>query len=145
MPESTPPWELTGDVVARLRAELATADPDTRADFDAFARFVAEQLGAYRVDLGDEWAVYHGLAFVSLMTELARNNYENGAIDHATAGALTAVARGVAAVLADRAPGPGGPGGPDEAPHAGAGDGSVDDGAPAGADIDPGGAGPVGA
>jgi hypothetical protein len=107
MPPTTPPWELTGDVVARLRDEVATSDPATRADFDAFAGFVAEQLGAYRVDLDDEWAVYHGLAFVSLMTELARNNYENGAIDHPTAAALTAVARGVAAVLADRAPAPG--------------------------------------
>lgn len=108
MAPTDPPWELTGDVVARLRAEVATSDPATRADFEAFAAFVAEQLGSYRVDLDDPWAVYHGLAFVSLLTELARNNYENGAIDHPTAAALTAVARGVAAVLADRAPEPGG-------------------------------------
>jgi hypothetical protein len=100
-----PDWELTGDTVERLRAELAEVDDDTRADFDAFARFVSGQLAEYRIDPArDEWATYHGLAFMSLMVDLARNNYENDAIDHATAGAVTAIARGVALALARHVP-----------------------------------------
>ncbi len=100
-----PDWELAGDSVARLRAELDEVDDATRADFDAFSRFVSEQLGEYRIDPStDEWATYHGLAFMSLMVDLARNNYENDAIDHATAGAVTAIARGVALALARHVP-----------------------------------------
>src|SRR5690606_27702181 len=73
-----PDWSLTGDTVERLRAELAEVDDETRADFDAFARFVAEQLAEYRIDpSSDPWATYHGLAFMSLVVDLARNNYEN--------------------------------------------------------------------
>lgn len=100
-----PDWSLTGDTVERLRAELAEVDDETRADFDAFARFVAEQLAEYRIDpSSDPWATYHGLAFMSLVVDLARNNYENGAIDHQTAGAVTAIARGVAVALARHVP-----------------------------------------
>jgi hypothetical protein len=102
---TSPDWDLTGDTVAKLRAELSEVDDPTRAAFDAFARLVAEQLAEYRIELDDEWATYHGLAFMSLVVDLARNNYENGAIDHQTAGAVTAIARGVATVLAEHAPG----------------------------------------
>jgi hypothetical protein len=103
---TSPDWELTGDTVARLRDELDAVDPETRADFDDFAAFVAEKLGEYRIDPSlDEWAAYHGLAFMSLVADLARNNYENGAIDHQAAGAVTAIARGVAAALARHVPG----------------------------------------
>ena len=102
---SAPDWGLTGDTVAKLRDELATLDDDTRADVDAFAEFIAEQLAEYRIDPAhDEWATYHGLAYMSLMVQLARNNYENDAIDHTTAGAVTAIARGVAMALARHAP-----------------------------------------
>jgi hypothetical protein len=102
---TTPDWELTGDTVAKLLDELASVDDDTRADFEAFAAFVAEQLAEYRIDLPtDEAATYHGLAFMSLLVDLARNNFENGAIDHQTAGAVTAIARGVAMVLARHVP-----------------------------------------
>jgi hypothetical protein len=100
-----PDWDLTGDTVARLRAELADVDDDTRGDFDAFSRFVSQQLAEYRIDPArDQWATYHGLAFMSLMVDLARNNYENDAIDHETAGAVTAIARGVALALARHVP-----------------------------------------
>ena len=101
---TTPDWGLTGDTVAKLRAELDELDPATRADFDDFAAHVATQLAEYQIVLDDEWATYHGLAFMSLLVDLARNNYENGAIDHQTAGAVTAIARGVATVLARHAP-----------------------------------------
>ena len=102
---SRPDWELTGDTVARLRDELADVDDDTRADFDAFSRFVSDQLAEYRIDPAhDEWAIYHGLAYMSLMVDLARNNFENDAIDHATAGAVTAIAKGVALALARHVP-----------------------------------------
>ncbi|MFP3905557.1 MAG: hypothetical protein ACLFRV_03510 [Acidimicrobiales bacterium] len=103
---SSPDWTLTGDTVARLRDELETVDDETRADFDAFSSFVVEQLGEYRIDPAtDEWATYHGLAYMSLLVDLARNNYENGAIDHQTAAAVSAIAHGVASVLARHAPG----------------------------------------
>jgi hypothetical protein len=102
---SSPDWELTGDTVAKLHDELAEVDDATRADFADFSRFVADQLAEYRIDPAhDEWATYHGLAFMSLVVQLARNNYENDAIDHATAGAVTAIARGVAMALAQHAP-----------------------------------------
>ncbi len=102
---TAPDWDLTGDTVAKLLDELASVDDESRADFEAFAAFVAEQLAEYRIDLAaDEAATYHGLAFMSLLVDLARNNYENGAIDHQTAGAVTAIARGVAMVLARQAP-----------------------------------------
>ena len=102
---TSPDWDLTGDTIDKLRDELASVDPATRADFDAFAAFVAEQLAEYRIDpASDEMATYHGLAFMSLLVNLARNNFENGAIDHQTAGAVTAIARGVATVLAQHAP-----------------------------------------
>ncbi len=100
-----PDWQLTGDTVARLRGELAEVDDDARADFEAFARFVSGQLAEYGIDPArDEWATFHGLAFMSLMVDLARNNYENDAIDHQTAGAVTAIARGVALALARHVP-----------------------------------------
>jgi hypothetical protein len=102
---TSPDWDLTGDTVAKLHTELASIDEATRADFEAFSSFVTEQLAEYRIDpSADEWATYHGLAFMSLLVDLARNNYENGAIDHQTAGAVTAIARGVATVLARHAP-----------------------------------------
>jgi hypothetical protein len=102
---SGPDWELTGDTLERLREELADVDDETRADFDAFSRFVSDQLAEYRIDPArDEWAIYHGLAYMSLMVDLARNNYENDAIDHATAGAVTAIAKGVALALARHVP-----------------------------------------
>lgn len=102
---TAPDWELTGDTIAKLHEELAEVDEATRADFAAFSAFVAEQLAEYRIDPArDEWATYHGLAYMSLMVQLARNNYENGAIDHDTAGAVTAIARGVAMALAQHAP-----------------------------------------
>lgn len=100
-----PDWDLTGDTVARLREELSGIDDDTRDDFEAFSRFVSDQLREYRIDpTRDEWATYHGLAFMSLMIDLARNNYENDAIDHDTAGAVTAIAKGVALALARHVP-----------------------------------------
>jgi hypothetical protein len=102
---TSPDWDLAGDTVAKLRAELDAVEPATRADFDAFSTLVAERLAEYRIDPAvDEWATYHGLAFMSLLVDLARNNYDNGAIDHQTAGAVTAIARGVATVLAHHAP-----------------------------------------
>jgi hypothetical protein len=102
---TSPDWDLTGETRQRLRDELAAADPETRADFAAFAEMVANELVEYRIDPStDEWAAYHGLAFMSLLIDLARNNYENGAIDHQTAGAVTAIARSVATVLAHQAP-----------------------------------------
>ncbi|MGY6501553.1 MAG: hypothetical protein ACXIVQ_11790 [Acidimicrobiales bacterium] len=102
---TTPDWELTGDTVTRLREELATVDEDTRADFEDFAAFIIDELAEFRVDPRvDELAAYHGLAFMSLVVNLTRNNHENGAIDHDTAGAITAMARGVAMVLARHAP-----------------------------------------
>jgi hypothetical protein len=102
---TAPDWELTGDTVTRLRAELAKVDDATRADFESFAGFITEQLAEYRIDPAtDEWATYHGLAFMSLLADLTRNNYENGAIDHETAGSITAIVRGVASVLAQHAP-----------------------------------------
>jgi hypothetical protein len=102
---TSPDWDLTGDTVAKLRQELAGVDDDTRVAFDAFSSFVAEQLAEYRIDpAADEWATYHGLAFMSMLVDLARNNYENDAIDHQTAAAVTAIARGVATVLAQYAP-----------------------------------------
>lgn len=101
---TAPDWDLTGDSIPRLIQELAEVDDETRADFEQFSGFVARQLGEYRIDLTDEWATYHGLAFMSLLADLARNNYENEAIDQQTAGAVTALVRGVAMVLADRAP-----------------------------------------
>ncbi len=109
---TSPDWDLTGDSVPRLLQELAEVDDTTRADFESFSRFVAHQLGEYRIDLSDEWATYHGLAFMSLLADLARNNYENEAIDQQTAGAVTALVRGVAMVLATRAPTPADPGEP---------------------------------
>lgn len=102
---TAPHWDLTGDTVNRLRAELAEVDDATRADFETFAAFITEQLAEYRIEpANDEWATYHGLAFMSLLVDLTRNNYENGAIDHQTAGAVTAIVRGVASVLAQHAP-----------------------------------------
>lgn len=102
---TSPDWGLTGDTVERLREELAGVDPETRDDFDDFAGFVAEQLAQYRVDIGsDEWATYHGLAYMALLVDLVRNNYDNGAIDHDTASAVTAITRSVAMVLARHAP-----------------------------------------
>lgn len=98
-------WDLTGDTLPRLLGELAGLDESTRADFDEFAAFVAEELAEYRIGLAEnETAVYHGLAFMSLLSDLARNNYENGAIDHQTAGAVTALVHSVAMVLAQHAP-----------------------------------------
>lgn len=102
---TSPDWDLTGDTVARLRDELAGVDSETKADFETFAAFVTDQLAEYRIDPAtDEWATYHGLAFMSLLVDLARNNYENGAIDQQTAGAVGAIAHGVASVLAQHAP-----------------------------------------
>lgn len=102
---SSPEWELTGDTVAKLHEELAEVDDDTRADFEAFSRFIRSELAEFKIDpAADEWATYHGLAFMSLIVRLARNNYENDAIDHATAGAVTAIARGIAMALAEHAP-----------------------------------------
>lgn len=102
---STPDWDLTGDTVQRLRDELAGVDEVTRADFEDFSEFILGELGDLRIDpRADEWATYHGLAFMSLVVNLARNNHENGAIDHETAGAVTAMARGIAMVLARHAP-----------------------------------------
>lgn len=98
-------WDLTGDILPRLRGELAALDETTRGDFSDFAAFVAEELSEYRITLADDpAAVYHGLAFMSLLSDLARNNFENGAIDHQTAGAVTALVHSVAMVLAQHAP-----------------------------------------
>lgn len=100
-----PHWDLTGDTVQRLRDELATLDESTRTDFGDFAEFIAEQLAEYRIDLtSDQMATYHGLAFMSLLVDLVRNNFDNGAIDHQTAAAVTAMVRSVATVLAQHAP-----------------------------------------
>lgn len=102
---STPEWELTGDTVSKLRDEVAQADEATRSDFEDFSAFVRQELGEYRIDPAhDEWAVYHGLAYMSLVSDLARNNFENGAIDHDTAAAVAAIVRGVAMALARYAP-----------------------------------------
>lgn len=98
-------WDLTGDTLTRLRGEHAKLDEATKEDFAEFAAFVANELSEYKVDLDDESAVFHGLAFMSLLGDLARNNYENEAIDHQTAGAVTALVHSVAMVLAQRAPG----------------------------------------
>ncbi len=97
-------WDLTGDTLARLRGEHTKLDEATRADFAEFATFVANELSEYKVDLAEEAAVFHGLAFMSLLSDLARNNYENEAIDHQTAGAVTALVHSVAMVLAQHAP-----------------------------------------
>lgn len=98
-------WDLTGDTLSRLRGELAGLDEATSADFSDFAAFVADELAEYRIALAeDEAAVYHGLAFMSLLSDLARNNFENDAIDHQTAGAVTALVHSVAMVLAQHAP-----------------------------------------
>lgn len=102
---SAPEWDLTGDTVPKLHQELAEADDETRADFEAFSRFIRSELAEFEIDPAtDEWATYHGLAYMSLIIRLARNNYENDAIDHATAGAVTAIARGIAMALAQHAP-----------------------------------------
>jgi hypothetical protein len=100
-----PDWSLTGDTMARLREEISGVDDDTLEDFEAFSRFVSDELREYGIDAAhDEWATYHGLAFMSLIIDLARNNFENDAIDHDTAGAVTAIAKGVALALARHVP-----------------------------------------
>ena len=102
---NSPDWELTGDTIERFRAELSSVDESTRADFDEFAGFVGDRLAEYGIAPSrDEWAVYHGLAFTSLLADLARNNYENGAIDEPTARTVAAIAHSVALVLAQHAP-----------------------------------------
>lgn len=98
-------WDLTGDTLSRLRGEHTKLDEATQADFAEFAVFVGRELSEYKVDLGDEAAVFHGLAFMSLLSDLARNNFENEAIDHETAAAVTAMVHSVAMVLAQHAPG----------------------------------------
>ena len=64
---TSPEWTLTGETVAKLQQELAEVDEATTADFAAFSRFIGELLSEYRIDPAhDEWATYHGLAFMSL-------------------------------------------------------------------------------
>lgn len=102
---STPDWNFTGETVAKLRQELAELDQTSRRDFEAFSRFINKELRDYKIDLAtDPWVAYHGLAFMSLMVYFAQNNFENNAIDKETAGTVSAMARGIAMVLATYAP-----------------------------------------
>ncbi|CAN5745975.1 hypothetical protein BH20ACT2_BH20ACT2_09670 [soil metagenome] len=101
----TPPrWDLASELLGSLRAERAELDAEARADYERFGVLLRDELAAYGMSLDDEAAVYHGLAFMAVALDLARNSHANEAIDQQTLAAVAGLARSIAMALAERAP-----------------------------------------
>lgn len=97
-------WDLTAELLGSLRAEQAELGAEARGDYERFEVLLRDELAAYGVSLDDEAAVYHGLVFMAVALDLARNSHANEGIDQPTLAAMAGLARSIALALAAHAP-----------------------------------------
>lgn len=99
-----PPWEKV-----RLMAEHLGRMVDERglmavSELDQLRATMRDDLDALEVSLHDEWALYHGLVWVGMVTELARNGYKNGKVSADVLDAVKEIATTIASALLEFLP-----------------------------------------
>lgn len=101
---STPPWENATTALLELRKLVADRGPRAVAELDQLRGTIRDELDKLGVTLFDETAVYHGLVWVGLVTELARYGLGNGAIGEVTYKAIAEIAATIASALLEYVP-----------------------------------------
>lgn len=101
---STPPWHNAVTALRQLRALVDDRGPRAVHELDQLRGTIRDELDKLDVTLHDEVAIYHGLVWTGLVTELARYGVHNGAIEEGTYKAVAEIAATIASALLEYVP-----------------------------------------
>lgn len=101
---SAPPWHLTRAAVGYLETLVASKGPVAVSDLDQIRGTIRDELDKLEVSLHDETAVYHGLVWIGIVTELARNGLRNGEIVEEVYASVAQIVTTIAAALLEYLP-----------------------------------------
>lgn len=99
-----PPWEKVRNMAAQLGDLLAERGPVAVHELDQLRANMRDELDKLDLSLHDEWVVYHGLVWVAMVVELARNGYKNEGIGSDVLEAIEQIATTIASGLLDFVP-----------------------------------------
>lgn len=99
-----PPWAQVRNMAVDLERLIAGRGPRAVHELDQLRATMRDELDKLEVSLHDPWALYHGLVWVGMMVELARNGRKNGAVDAETFGAIAEIATTIAGGLLEFLP-----------------------------------------
>lgn len=98
------PWHNAEPALRRLRAMVEERGPRAVAELDQLRGTIRDELDKLGVSLFDEAAIYHGLVWTGLVTELARYGYSNAAIGVETYDAIREITATIASALLEYVP-----------------------------------------
>lgn len=102
---SSPPWDNAATALRMLRQMVDERGPRATHELDQLRGTIRDELDKLDVSLYDETAIYHGLVWTGLVTELARYGLQNGAVEDVTYKAIAEIAATIASALLEYVPG----------------------------------------
>lgn len=99
-----PPWALVRTAVGYLETLVAGRGPAGLSELDQLRSTIRDELDKLEVSLHDERDLYLGLVYTGMLTELARNGLDKGAISAETYSAVAEISTTIAAALLDYLP-----------------------------------------
>lgn len=101
---TSPPWHHAAEGVRQMRKIVADRGPGALAQLDQVRGEIRDEFDKLDVSLHDETAIYHGLVWTGLVTELARHGYKNGAVDGDTFRAIGEIIATIGSALLEYVP-----------------------------------------
>lgn len=102
--EVRPPWSKVRNMAAQVERLVAERGPRAVHELDQLRGTMRDELDELEVSLFDEWALYHGLVWVGMVVELARNGERNGYIEHAVYSSIAEIATTIASGVLEYLP-----------------------------------------
>lgn len=100
----SPPWHNAAPGISQMRTLVAEKGPVAVHELDQLRATIRGVLDEVEVSLHDEHAVYFGLVWTGLVTEIARYGYANARIDGDTYQAIGEIVATIGAALLDYVP-----------------------------------------
>jgi hypothetical protein len=101
---STPPWHHAAEGISQLRELVDERGPRAVGELDQLRGSIRDELDRLDVSLRDEFAIYHGLVWVGLVVEIARNGFDNGYVDPPTFLKIREIVTTIASALLEYVP-----------------------------------------
>lgn len=99
-----PPWEKVRAMAEQLGQIVEGRGPIAVSELDQLRATMRDELDALEVSLHDEWALYHGLVWVGMVVELARNGYKNGRLSNDVLDSVREIGTTIASALLEFLP-----------------------------------------
>lgn len=99
-----PPWEKVRNMAAQLDELIVGRGPVAIHELDQLRANMRDELDKLDLSLHDEWVVYHGLVWVAMVVDLARNGYKNEGIGSDVLEAIEQIATTIASGLLEFLP-----------------------------------------